>query len=122
MTIHDTGARMAGELGTEYREVIASGGGSRSDLMMQIHADVHGIPARRAEASSTAGLGSAICAAVGLGAYADFDEAVAAMVRPGEIFLPSQAHHQLYRRLENVHRDVRGHTDAIFRRSFDIFG
>lgn len=122
MTIHDTAARMAGELGTEYGEVIVSGGGSRSDLMMQIHADVHGIPARRAEASSAAGLGSVICAAVGLGVYAGFDEAVEAMVRPGEIFLPGQAHHQLYRRLESVYRDVRGHTDAIYRRTYDIFG
>ncbi|MGW5231530.1 FGGY-family carbohydrate kinase [Streptomyces nodosus] len=122
MTVHDTATRMAAELGTEYQEVIVSGGGAHSDLMMQIHADVHGIPARRAEASSAAGLGSAICAAVGLGAYADFGEAVAAMVRPGEIFLPSQAHHHLYRRLEKVHREVRGHTDAIYRRTYDIFG
>jgi sugar (pentulose or hexulose) kinase len=73
MTIHDTATRMADEFGTAYREVIVSGGGSRSDLMMQIHADVHAIPARRAEASSAAGLGAAICAAVGLGVYADFD-------------------------------------------------
>ncbi|MGK4585227.1 FGGY-family carbohydrate kinase [Kitasatospora sp. HPMI-4] len=122
MTVHHTATRMASELGTEYQEVIVSGGGSHSDLMMQIHADVHGVPARRAEASSAAGLGSAICAAVGVGAYAGFDEAVAAMVRPGEIFLPSQAHHHLYRRLEKVHRDVRGHTDAIYRRTYDIFG
>ncbi|WP_369181888.1 FGGY-family carbohydrate kinase [Streptomyces mutabilis] len=70
MTVHDTTARMAKELGTDYREVIVSGGGSRSDLMMQIQADVHGVPARRAEASSAAGLGAAICAAVGLGVYA----------------------------------------------------
>ncbi|MEV0528761.1 FGGY-family carbohydrate kinase [Streptomyces sp. NPDC050439] len=122
MTIHDSAARMAKELATEYGEVIVSGGGSRSDLMMQIQADVHGIPARRAEASSAAGLGAVICAAVGLGVYADFDEAIDAMVRPGEIFLPSQAHHHLYRRLENVFRDVRGHTDAIYRRTYDIFG
>lgn len=121
MTVHDTAARMAKELGTEYGEVIVSGGGSRSDLMMQIHADVHGVPARRAEASSAAGLGSAICAAVGLGVYPGFDEAVDAMVRPGEIFLPGQDHH-LYRRLEDVYRDVRDHTDAIYRRTYDIFG
>ncbi|MEV8317684.1 FGGY-family carbohydrate kinase [Streptomyces sp. NPDC059900] len=122
MTIHDTAAGMAAELGTGYDEVIVSGGGSRSDLMMQIHADVHGIPARRAEASSAAGLGSAICAAVGLGTYADFDEAIDAMVRPGENFLPDPARHALYRRLETVYRDVRDHTDAIYRRTYDIFG
>ncbi|MFE1027030.1 FGGY-family carbohydrate kinase [Streptomyces sp. NPDC058818] len=122
MTVHDTTARMAEELGTAYREVIVSGGGSRSDLMMQIHADVHGIPARRAEASSAAGLGAAICAAVGLGVYADFEEAVTQMVRPGEVFLPNRDNHDLYRRFEAVYRDVRDHTDALYRRTYDIFG
>ncbi|MFD5700387.1 FGGY-family carbohydrate kinase [Streptomyces lasiicapitis] len=122
MTTHDTASRMAFELGTEYREVIVSGGGSRSDLLLQIHADVHGIPAHRAAAASAAGLGSAICAAVGLGTYADFDEAVDAMVRPGETFLPSEENHDLYRRLEEVYRDVRGHTDAIYRRTYEVFG
>ncbi|MFB6550841.1 FGGY-family carbohydrate kinase [Streptomyces sp. NPDC056405] len=122
MTIHDTTARMARELGTAHREVIVSGGGSRSDLMMQIHADVHGVPARRAEASSAAGLGAAICAAVGLGVHADFEEAVTKMVRPGEVFLPNRDNHDLYRRLEAVHRDVRDHTDALYRRTYDIFG
>ncbi|MFE2055528.1 FGGY-family carbohydrate kinase [Streptomyces sp. NPDC059446] len=122
MTVHEAADRMADELGTEYGEVIVSGGGSRSDLMMQIHADVHGVPARRAEATSAAGLGSAICAAVGLGVYGGFDEAVDAMVRPGEVFLPRRADHDLYRQLEAVHREVRDHTDAIYRRTYGIFG
>ncbi|MEV6311450.1 FGGY-family carbohydrate kinase [Streptomyces sp. NPDC051840] len=122
MTVHDAADRMAGELGTEYTELIVSGGGSRSDPMMRIHADVHGVPARRAEASSAAGLGSAICAAVGLGVYPGFDEAVDAMVRPGEVFLPDREAHQVYRRMEQVYRDVREHTDALYRRTYDIFG
>ncbi|MFG3246634.1 hypothetical protein [Streptomyces sp. NPDC048187] len=83
---------------------------------------MHGIPARRAEASSAAGLGAVICAAVGPGVHADFDEAVTEMVRPGEIFLPSQTHHHRYQRLEAVYRDVRSHTDAIYRRTYDLFG
>lgn len=122
MTVHDAAARMAVELGTDHSEVLVSGGGSRSDLMMQIHADVHGVPARRAGASGAAGLGAAICAAVGLGVYADFDEAVTEMTRPGEVFLPNEDHHRLYRRLETVYRDVRGHTDAIYRRTHAVFG
>ncbi|MFJ8671961.1 FGGY family carbohydrate kinase [Streptomyces sp. NPDC093589] len=47
----------------------------------------------------------------------DFDQAVQSMVRPGRVFLPSRAHHSLYRRLEEVYRDVRSHTDAIYRRT-----
>ncbi|WP_416477394.1 FGGY-family carbohydrate kinase [Streptomyces sp. LKA04] len=122
MTVHETTERMARELGTSHREVVVSGGGSRSDLMMRIQADVHGLPARRAAASSAAGLGAAICAAVGVGVYADFEEAAARMVRAGEVFHPDPDNHALYRRLEAVHRDVREHTDALYRRTYDLFG
>ncbi|MET7926276.1 hypothetical protein ABZT43_20140 [Streptomyces sp. NPDC005349] len=90
--------------------------------MMQIHADVFGVPAHRAEVNNAAGLGSAICAAVGLGAYRTFDEAIDAMVRPGAEFTPDQAHHDLYRRLGEVYWDIRQHTDGIYRQSSDIFG
>ncbi|MFF1567026.1 FGGY-family carbohydrate kinase [Streptomyces sp. NPDC055059] len=122
LTIHATGTHMATELGTAYRHTVISGGGSGSDLVMQIHADVFGVPAHRAEVNNAAGLGSAICAAVGLGAYRTFDEAIDAMVRPGAEFTPDQAHHDLYRRLGDVYRDIREHTDGTYRRSYDIFG
>ncbi|MFI5658793.1 FGGY-family carbohydrate kinase [Streptomyces sp. NPDC051684] len=122
LTVCEAGERMSAELGTEYRQLIVSGGGSHSDLMMQIFADVFGVPARRSEADSAAGLGAAVCAAVGLGVHPDFDSAVAAMVRPGEEFVPDPAHHALYQRLAQVHRDVRGHTDGIYRRLRDITG
>ncbi|MGW5786614.1 hypothetical protein ACWEWK_21770 [Streptomyces sp. NPDC003757] len=35
--------------------------------------------------------------------------------------LLSQTHHR-YERLEAVYRDVRSHTDAIYRRTYDLFG
>ncbi|MFD7182606.1 FGGY-family carbohydrate kinase [Streptomyces sp. NPDC059904] len=122
LSVHATGTHMATELGTTYRHTVVSGGGSGSDLMMQIHADVFGIPARRAEVNNAAGLGSAICAAVGLGAYRTFDEAIDAMVRPGAEFTPDRANHDLYRRLGEVYSDIREHTDELYRRSYDVFG
>ena len=63
--------------------VLVSGGGSRSDLMMQIVADVYGRPARRTTVNDAAGLGAAICAAVGHGIYPGWDQATAAMISPG---------------------------------------
>ncbi|MFJ2774592.1 FGGY-family carbohydrate kinase [Streptomyces sp. NPDC087300] len=122
LTVYEAGRRMSDELGTPYRELILSGGGAQSDLMMQIFADVFGVPAHRSEADSAAGLGAAICAAVGLGVHPDFDSAVDAMVRPGQTFEPSQAHHVLYERLAEVHRTVRGHTDGIYQRTYQVFG
>ena len=72
---------MARELGVTYEQVIITGGGSNSDLFMQIFADVFGIKAVRNVVNGAAGLGSAICAAVACGAYASFEEAVENMVK-----------------------------------------
>ncbi|RII15878.1 Autoinducer 2 kinase LsrK [Streptomyces sp. YIM 130001] len=115
LTLGAAGHRMADELGGHYDELVVSGGGSHSDLMMGILADVFGVPARRAGTDSAAGLGAAICAAVACGAYADFPSAVSAMVHPGATFRPDAERHALYERLGAVYETVRSHTDAVYR-------
>ena len=72
---------MQKEVGVTLEKMIVTGGGSNSDLFMQILADVFQMPTVRNEVNGAAGLGSAICAAVAAGIYAGFDEAVAGMVR-----------------------------------------
>ncbi|RJQ92340.1 FGGY-family carbohydrate kinase [Amycolatopsis panacis] len=112
LTLCGNGAAMAAELGTEFDEVLVSGGGAGSDALMRIVADAFGRPARRAQGGAE--LGAAICAAVGLGVHSGFDEAVAAMVRPGERFAPDPGTHELYRRLQQTYEQVRGYTDPLF--------
>ncbi|MBE3001958.1 sugar kinase [Nocardiopsis sp. HNM0947] len=122
LTVHEAAERMGAALGTEFREVVVSGGGSNSDLVLQIFADVFGVPAQRSAVAGAAGLGAAVCAAVGTGVYPDHDRAVEAMVRGGEVFAPDAENHDLYRRLGAIHREVRAHTDPVFRRTHEIFG
>ena len=112
LTLYGNGNAMAAELGTEFDRVLVSGGGAGSDVLMQIVADAFDRPARRAQGGAE--LGSAICAAVGLGWYRGFDEAAAAMVRLGTEFTPDQATHEQYRRLQQVHQQVREYTDPLF--------
>ncbi len=80
-----------------------SGGGSQSDAAMQITANVFNLPCERPHLYETSGLGAAILAAVGLKLHPDFASAMAAMTRPGQVFLPEPAHaktyDQLYRRV-----------------------
>ncbi len=87
--------------GTRIERLRISGGGSQSDAAMQLSADLFGLPAERPHLYETSGLGAAINCAVGLGLYADYPSAVAAMTRVGQVFMPNaQAHHtyqQLYR-------------------------
>jgi sugar (pentulose or hexulose) kinase len=65
--------------GAELRELVLTGGGSRSGLWRQIHADVIGRPLLRLDQPLPAALGAAMCAAAGLGAFPDLRSAAAAM-------------------------------------------
>ncbi|MDJ0842103.1 MAG: FGGY-family carbohydrate kinase [Acidobacteriota bacterium] len=80
-----------------------SGGGSQSDVAMQITADVFGLPATRAHTYETSGLGAAIICSVGLGMHPDFKTAVRQMSRTGEVFEPNEANHRLY---DALYREV----------------
>jgi len=73
---------------TPIRELHVCGGGSRSDLLMQISADVFARPAARPSLYETSGLGAAILAAVGSGAQPDLKAAVREMTGQGDVFEP----------------------------------
>lgn len=122
LTIYRCGTDMGDELGVSFRHTIVSGGGSSSDLMMQIFADVFGVPAVRREVNNAAGLGSAICVAVGLGVYGSFDEAMDHMITRSTTFEPDPENHAMYQGLAAVYRDVPGHTDEVYKRSYELFG
>ena len=87
--------------GVKVKTLRVSGGGSQSDAAMQLTADIFGLPAERPHTYETSGLGAAIDVAVGLGIYADFDEAIAKMTRVGKVFQPNPERVKLYRRLFN---------------------
>jgi sugar (pentulose or hexulose) kinase len=113
---------MCEELGITLDEIVVSGGGSTSPLLMRIFADVFGIPASRNVAGGGASLGAAICAAVAAGLYPDMETAAATMTRPRESFAPDPSNGAVYRRMsETVFHEIRSHTDALFERSYPIF-
>lgn len=89
--------------GVRMTRVRVSGGGSQSDLAMQITADVFGIPAERPHTYETSALGAAMAIAVGLGVHADFPTAVRRMTRVGKVFHPEpdavRTYDQIYRRV-----------------------
>ena len=97
----------------------ACGGGSRSDLMMQITADVFNLETRRPEIDEASALGAAVLAARGVGLHPDLKTAVENMVRPGHAFQPdkkaaqelydglyAKVHRKLYRRLRGTYRSI----------------
>src|ERR1700733_6193097 len=121
LTMANHTAAMEQALGRRLSPVLVSGGGSRSDLMMHIVADVFDRPARRAAVSDAAGLGAAICAAVGHGIYPDWDQATAAMVSAGDEFSPDPRAARAYRQVNQVYAGLTTFTDPLFRSMADVF-
>ncbi len=80
-------------------EVRATGGGSNCDSICQITTDVFGVPVHRSHTSETSALGAAIDAAVGMKYYPDFNTAVAAMTRVGNVFEPDKTNQKTYQDL-----------------------
>ena len=79
--------------------LIISGGGSQSDAVMQLSADIFNLPAQRPHTYETSGLGAAINAAVGMGEFTDYDQACKAMTHIEKIFQPNSGNVAMYEQL-----------------------
>jgi sugar (pentulose or hexulose) kinase len=106
--------RRSGVRATELR---VAGGGARSDVVMQLTADVFGMPVARPATSEASGLGAAICAAVGTGVHASWEGAVRAMTRVGRAFEPDRQAAATYERLyREVYLGMYGRLRPLYRR------
>jgi xylulokinase len=102
--------------GSTFSEVRSMGGGARSDLWLQIKADVTGLPIVRMEEEETSTLGAAMLAAVRCGDFADAAAAAAAMVRRGRRFEPDPSTAAVYARGFALYNDLYAALAPIFRR------
>jgi sugar (pentulose or hexulose) kinase len=84
---------------TPIVQIRASGGGSQSDSIMRVTADVFGLPAQRPHTHETSVVGAAIDAAVGLKFFPDFTQAVGAMTRVRDTFEPIKDNVEVYNKL-----------------------
>ncbi len=109
---------MAAELGITLKRVVVSGGGSNGDLFMQIFADAFGLPASRNLVNGSVSMGCAICAAVALGLYSGFDEAMDRMVRPRDVFEPIPENVDVYKKINSgVFQTITDYTDEVLKKS-----
>lgn len=81
--------------------IVVSGGGSKSDTICQITADMMGRNVYKGQTYEMSGLGAAINGFVGLKIYASYEEAVKNMVHYVKCFKPNKENHKLYNKLFN---------------------
>ena len=97
-------------------EVRSMGGAARSDLWLQIKADVCGLPLVRMQEEETTTLGCALLSAVAAGDFADVGEAARAMVRLGRRFEPQAANRAVYDRQFELYRELYQTLKPVFRK------
>ncbi|MBA4369553.1 MAG: carbohydrate kinase [Desulfobacterium sp.] len=104
-------------------EIRATGGGARCDSILQIIADVFGLPVCRPHANETSVLGAAMDAAVGLKYFPDFKQAVSAMTRVSDIFVPIKNNEEIYKEIyQRVYLKIYRKLLPIFKEIQDITG
>jgi sugar (pentulose or hexulose) kinase len=84
----------------------ACGGGSRSKLLLQIHADVCGLPIYLTQVTEAVSLGSAMAAAVAARCYKNLFEATDNMVHVGGKIEPNPQNQQKYKFYYQMYKET----------------
>ena len=91
----------------KFSAIRISGGGSNSDAICQIYADLFGIPVERVQTPEASCLGAAIGCFLSLGVYKTPAEAVEKMVRVTKRFVPNPDNAKVYDTLfEGAYKDI----------------
>ncbi|MBR5152871.1 MAG: hypothetical protein IKW60_05015 [Clostridia bacterium] len=86
------------DAGFSVQRLYVSGGMAKSGRILQIKADVLGIPVMRLSNTETGTVGTAILGSVAMGLYPDCRTAAAALVKAESMFLPNQENHNYYQK------------------------
>lgn len=96
--------------------VRVGGGASQSDQIMQIMADIFGLPCSRIHTNEASSLGVAINVAIGSGVYEDYPTAIEQMVRVQTPFAPDFNRHKLYTKLhQEIYKDIYARVKPLYK-------
>ncbi len=111
------GLRLMQAMGMPVERVVASGGGTRHPLWLQLQADLFEAEVVHTESEEAAALGAALLAGVGAGVYAGLDEACQSAVRfSPEVYRPRPQATAVYRQQGEIFRALYGALAPIFQR------
>ncbi|MTI69583.1 MAG: carbohydrate kinase [Firmicutes bacterium] len=105
----------------KMERIMVSGGGSQSDVICQITADMLNRPVYRVQTYETSGLGAAISGFVGLGVYNSCEEAVKRMVHYQRAIEPDIENVKIYNKLyKRVYKKIYSRLNKLYREISDI--
>ncbi len=105
----------------KIERIMLSGGGSQSDIICQITADMFNRSVYKGITYEASGLGAAISCMVGLGKYNSYYDAVKGMVRYSKEFKPDSSNSEIYSKLYNrVYKKVYSKIRGLYKEIQDI--
>lgn len=108
--------------GRKFKAIAVGGGGSQSDEICQITADMFGIPVIRTQSFEATGVGAALTAFVGMGVFESYEEAVAEMIHDKDQFAPREDMTKIYDKLYNdVFKEIYGKLSPLYKKLSDIY-
>lgn len=107
--------------GKKVEYLVANGGGSQSEVICQITADMFNLPVRRIQNYEATSLGSSIAGFVAMGEYASFEEATAKMIHYRDEFTPNEEQHQTYNQLyTHIYQKTYEHLRPLYVKLYQI--
>jgi xylulokinase len=110
------------ELNVPMEEVRAAGGGARSQLWLQIQADITGLPHRRMNVDEGPAYGAAILAGAATGHFESVPAATDAFLHPVSEVVPNRANRARYDDAYALYRDLYLQCAGAFPRSAALVG
>lgn len=108
--------------GHVFEEIRLGGGGSQSEEICQITADMFGIQVKRMQTYEATGIGSAMAAFIGMGEFEDYEEARKLMVHERDTFEPNKKQHRIYRELyQEVFQNIYGKLVPLYEKLHEIY-
>ncbi len=89
-------AELLKRCGTDIKSITCAGGGSNSAMLLQIKADIMGLPVRKLKVLESGTIGLAMLCAVACGDYASLKDAAKQFVRIDMEFSPHSKNHEIY--------------------------
>ncbi len=91
---------------SDIRMLHATGGGARSEIWMQMKADMLNIPITALATADAGTVGSAMLTGIAVGVFRDLEEAAERMVEKTKVYQPRPEMHQKYRAVYERYRRV----------------
>ncbi|MEM2226734.1 MAG: FGGY-family carbohydrate kinase [Candidatus Bathyarchaeia archaeon] len=101
-------------IGLRIREILISGGVSKSKVGMQIHADVTGKPVMNVNIPDSEPFGNAVLAGYGVGVYKDIPTAEDELIKIVSVVKPRAEYYELYSKLFEIYKDLYWHLKEDF--------